>query len=455
MLSLAQVVEATKGRLLGREKSIRINGVSIDSRTIKKGELFIAIKGERFDGHRFIGQAIKKSAAAAVAAKKDFRCPKDFPVIHVEDTAKALGALARFYRDQFSIPVVAITGSAGKTTTKEMAAAVLGARYNVLKNAATENNHIGVPLTLLRLKSSHGAAVVELGTNHFGEIRYLTEIANPTFVILTNIGESHLESFKNLAGVFREKFQILKHLRKGATVLFNGDDPTLKKIPSKNTAHCFFSFGLRDNCDYRGDQIGFQKNSLLQFRLNDRHTILLKTPACHNVYNALAAIGCGHLLGVDFRKASQALEDFKFPDGRQALYKVGSYWLIDDTYNANPVSLRSALKTIRCFPNPGKKIFVCADMLELGRQAKELHQSMGRLAARSQLDSVVTIGKLSRFISESARKYNKHLTVYHAASVEPAFHWLKNYLTDGDVLLVKGSRRMRLERLFTFLKRKG
>src|SRR3989344_254109 len=212
MLTVKEILKATRGKLVQGNPATVVTRVSTDSRDAQKGDLFIALIGDNFDGHDFIVQAVKKQAGALVVSKK-IAVPDNIPVISVPDTAKALGNIAQFYRKSFCIPVIAVTGSTGKTTTKEMIAQVLSARYKVLKNISTENNHIGVPLTILRLKKTHQIAVLELGTNHFGEIRYLTQIAQPTVSVLTNIGESHLEFLRNLSGVFKEKFDIVRYMR--------------------------------------------------------------------------------------------------------------------------------------------------------------------------------------------------------------------------------------------------
>ncbi len=452
MFSIKEIIKATQGALLSGKGSIKIKGVSIDSRTAKPGDVFIAIKGEKFDGHDFIAQVIRKSAAALVVSESIKISDKRIPVIRVDDTTKALGSLARFHRDRFSIPVIAITGSAGKTTTKEMVAAVLKTQYKVLKNIATENNHVGVPLTLLRIKKSHEAVVVEFGTNHFGEIRRLTFIANPTAAILTNIGESHLGFLKNLQGVFREKYDLVESMRKPSSVLYNCDDPYLRKIKAKNSGHRLIRFGIHGECNYRAGSIEIKDNTFLQFKVNNARTFCLRTPAAHNVYNALAAVSCADLFKVRYKNIQKALQRFRFPPGRLSVQKFGSYHVIDDTYNANPISFRSAIGALNNFNTCGRKILVCADMLELGGESKRLHESIGNLVADSPLDCVVTVGRNSRFISQMAKKKNKKLEVHHCTSFEAAQNRLKNYLQPKDIILVKGSRDMHMERMVSFIK---
>ena len=452
MLTISEVVRATQGILLRGNPAATIKNVSIDSRTVKPGNLFIAIRGERFDGHDFIHQAVEKSAGAIVVSEKNTRPKNNIPVICVKDTPKALGQIARFYRDKFSIPVIAVTGSTGKTTAKEMIAAVLKSRYRIIKNIATQNNQIGVPLTLLKLNHTHGAAVVELGTNHFGEMEWLTYIANPTVAVLTNIGESHLEFLKSPAGVFREKSALITHMQKPGYVVFNNDDSYLWKIKAKKIARYLSTFGIESVSDYQADSIELKSNSRLRFRINKKYIFNLKTPAWHNVYNALAAVSCGRLLKISYGQAKKAIGQFRFPKGRQELIKRGPYWIIDDTYNSNPLSFRSAIRTLSILKGQGRKVLLCGDMLELGKNSERLHRSIGELISHSPLDCVVTVGRFSKIISLTIQEKKNRITVSHYDSLNPASRWLKNYLKPKDILLIKGSRRMQMEKALDFLK---
>lgn len=453
MLTIEQIIQAAKGTLIQGDKSVTVRGVSTDSRTVKKGDLFIAIKGENFDGHGFLNQVARKSAAGLVVSKDAVIRNKDIPVIRVEDTVKALGHIARFYRDRFKIPVIAITGSTGKTTTKEMIAAVLGMQYRVLKNIATQNNHIGVPMTLLKLNPSHQAVVVELGTNHFGEIKWLTYIANPTVAVLTNVGESHLEFLKDEEGVFKEKSDLVKHMSAKGSVIINGDDPYLRRMDSKHLKRRLITFGINSDCDCRATDVSMSQDSQLEFKAGKKQDFLLHTPGVHNVYNALAAISCGRFLKVSYPKMKRALERFKFPQGRLSVLQTQWHTIIDDTYNANPISFRSAVDTLVNFHTPGRKILICGDMFELGKESEQFHRQLGELVSKAPIDLLMTIGKLSQFISTTARAGNQYLESYHFASVDSAYKRLRTYLRKDDVLLVKGSRGMRMERIIELIKR--
>lgn len=448
MLTLVQILKATGGTLLsGGLTPKKFSGVSIDSRTLKPGNIFIAICGEKFDGHRFVAQALAKGTALLIVSKK-VSAGKQIPVILVKDTTKALGEIARAHRSNFKIPVIAVTGSAGKTTTKDMMAAVLGARFKVLKNLKTLNNQYGVSLTLLKLNSSHQAVVLEVGTNNPGEIRWLTYIANPTVAVLTNIGESHLEGLKDHKGVYKEKSDLVRGMESGH-VIFNNDDPFLRKIHSHKRLEKV-TYGIEQKSDFSPRQIEVKNNRKICFHLNG-HGFILNTPAPYYVYNALAAIACGRLFKISFPQIKRKLGKLKFADQRQQMRDVGGITIIDDTYNSNPVSMRNAVKTIDSLKARGKKIFITADMLELGVRSKALHEAKGRLIAESTINVALTVGKLSRHAADNIRKLNGGIKVLHCAEAEAVPAHLKGLCGPGDIVLVKGSRGMRMERVVEFL----
>lgn len=461
MFTLEEIKKAVKGALLPVNGSVnhyrklnskvKIKGVFIDSRTLGKGCLFIAIKGARLDGHDFISQAIERGASVIIVSK-NMSCHKDVVVFRVKDTTKALGQIAALHRARFNIPVIAVTGSTGKTTTKDMIATVLetGARFNVLKNIGTENNQYGVPLTLLKLKKHHGIVVLELGTNHPGDIAWLSKIARPTAAVFTNVGESHLEGLESSAGVFREKIQLLKYMLPGGQVIFNNDDLYLKRLGIKAATHKKITYAIENKADYRASEIVIKNNSSIHFKVRGR-TFFLKTPAEHNVRNALAAICCGLLYKNNYADIGKSLARFRFCHGRQKIKRVGQVHLIDDTYNSNPVSFRSAVQTLDSLNTRGRKILVCADMLELGRQAVKLHQLMGKIVASSSIDCVITIGEYSKYIAQEVERTGQGIIAVHCRSFMDVHKCLKNLCGPGDIFLVKGSRGMHMEKTVEFL----
>jgi UDP-N-acetylmuramoyl-tripeptide--D-alanyl-D-alanine ligase len=444
--SVKEILLATSGTLLQGNPDARIRGISIDTRTIKLGDAFLAIKGNNFDGHDFVSAAVKRSAAALIISKKkSVSFPKDLPVVLVKDTNKALGDIARFHRRRFKIPVVAITGSNGKTTTKEMAAALLKVRFPVLKNEGTKNNHIGVPLTLLKLNPRHRTAVLEFGTNHPGEVGYLAGIALPTVAVITNIGPSHLEFFRNLPAVFREKKDILSGLKKNGTIILNNDDQFLSRLKGKDFR--IITFGIKNKSDFQAANI-LRERERLSFAVNRKSKFILNTPASHNIYNALAAIACARILGVKDSAIKKTLAIFKFPAARLEIKAGRGIKIIDDTYNANPLSFRSAVEVLAGYNSKHRKIIVCADMKELGKKSFWWHFSLGEYIGHSAVDMLITVGKLARYISLGAKGAGWSAErICQVDSARQACQCLQKILRPADIVLVKGSRSMGMERV--------
>lgn len=443
MFTVKEILDATKGKLLSGDSSAVVKGISIDSRTFQKGEGYIAIKGKRLDGHRFIKAVAAKGANLFVVSKK-IRIPSNLPIILVKDTTVALGHIARLHRRKFSIPVIAVTGSAGKTTTKELIAQVLSAKYSVLKNHKTENNQYGVSLTLLRMHATHQVAVLELGTNQKGEIRQLSQIVEPTICVYTNVGASHLEGLKSVAGVFQEKLQMTRYLRGKGPVIYNGDDPHLQLIPKRVKSKRLKSFSIVNRSSFQAQDIKRRENAQITFRVG-KTSYTLNTMSVHNVYNALAAIICGDVLRISPSLMKIQLQQFSFSNSRAQLKRNNGYMCIDDTYNANPVSFRSAIETLTATPVKGKRLLICADMLELGNQAEYYHRWLGELISHSNIDVCLTYGRYARTVHETIRKLNKNLVAVHCRSTRDVNTRLSQYLQPGDCLLVKGSRGMKME----------
>ncbi|MFA5088894.1 MAG: UDP-N-acetylmuramoyl-tripeptide--D-alanyl-D-alanine ligase [Candidatus Omnitrophota bacterium] len=445
---ISEIVSAKliQGTMCAQEQ---ISGVSINTRTLREGDLFMAIRGQQFDGHHFVREAVRKGAKAVIVSQaRRYPGVNHVPVFYVKDTVKALGEIARAHRRKFKVAVIAITGSTGKTTSKEMIAAVLGSRFRVLKNIGTENNHIGVPLTLLKLTKKVQVAVVEFGTNRFGDIAWLAKVAEPDAAVFTNIGESHLQYLRSPAGVFKEKSQLIRYLSPEGAVIFNHDNGYLRKIKTFKGKQTI-SYGITGG-HLRASAIVTKRNNSLQFQVNNRNTINIRTVVPHNVYNALAAVACARLFGISFRDIRKALGRFKFPAGRSMVLRKKGRWLINDTYNANPLSFRSALDTLSNLKICGKKILVCGDMLELGKQSKKLHRDIGAAAA-SQADMIFSVGEMARWITSAAKEANPAITVQHFDSLGSLNQKLLKCCRPGDSILVKASRAMRLERTVDFL----
>jgi len=450
MFTIAEIIKATKGQLVQGSLKAKVKAVCIDSRMVKKGELFIAIKGDVFDGHDFLDGVIAKGVHVIVV-HKDVDIKNDaVSIIRVEDTVRALGDIARFHRLRFKIPVIALTGSAGKTTTKEMIAAVLARKFKVLKNEGTQNNHIGVPLTLLKLKTLHQIVVLECGTNQPGDIVWLADVARPTVAVYTNIGESHLEKLKTVAGVFKEKWNLTSFMKSKDTVIMNADDHLLFRQTNQKNPFKIISYAKNNKADYKASNIHIHSGRYLDFQISGK-SIQLNSCGVNNIYNALAAIACGMFFKVSFKNIAAALKAFEFPQGRGQILRLGKGWLINDSYNANPVSMRSALQTLSAIETTGQRIFVVADMLELGSQSRGLHQVMGISIAAAGVDVLITVGVLAKLTAVKAKQLNKKMQVFTCADVESAQKYLSRAFRNGDAVLIKGSRRMRMEQVAEFL----
>jgi len=450
MFTINEILEATKGTLVQGLAQVQAHSVCIDSRIVKKGELFVAIKGEVFDGHDFIDSVTAKGVRVLIVHRPiEVKNPK-ISVIRVEDTIRALGDIARFHRLRFKIPVIALTGSAGKTTAKEMIAAVLSRKYKVLKNEGTQNNHIGVPLTLLKLKAGHRIVVLECGTNQPGDIVWLADVARPSIAVFTNIGESHLEKLKTISGVLKEKWALTSFMGDQDTVIINADDAFLSQQTRKKNVFKIITYGMKAKADWKVSDTNIVSGRYLNFQTGGK-MVELNSCGVSNVYNALAAFSCGVFFKVPPHDIVQALKSFEFPQGRGQIVRLGRGWLINDTYNANPVSMRLALQTLQAIETRSKRIFVAGDMLELGSQSRALHQAMGHAIEAAGVDVLITVGHLAELMAASPKRRDKKMQVFACRDVESAQKCLAKIFHNGDAVLIKGSRRMRMEQVTEFL----
>ena len=448
MFTVKDILTAVKGKLLLGNPDEILTGLSTDTRKIKKGELFLAIKGEKFDGHSFILDAVAKGAGGVLVQEggitnANFKLP-DVSFISVSDSIKAFGDIGNFHRSRFSIPVISITGSNGKTTTKEMLSAILSKKFNALKSFGTENNNIGVPLTLMRLTGEHGIAVLEMGANHLGEIKRLSEIARPAIAIITNIGPSHLEYLEDLDTVFKAKAEILEHMGPGAKLILNADDEYLRTI---KTSLKITWFGFDKKADFYADKINLEPDGI-SFRLNGEWDISLGVLGRHNIYNALAAIACAWDFGISIDDIKPALKEFKVPNMRMEVKRFGGIKIINDTYNANPQSMKQAIEALRDMVTDGRKILIAGDMLELGTFSGRFHHLVGKQAAESGFDLIVAVGKLAEHISAGAQEAGmSQRKIKLCAVTKEAREKVATLIKKGDTILVKGSRAMRMEEI--------
>lgn len=439
MMELAEAARVLGGALHG--SSMRFRGVSTDSRGVAAGDLFVALAGERFDGHAYVGEAARRGAVAAVTAHL---VAADVPVaqIVVEDTRLALGRLAAHWRARFALPLVALTGSNGKTTVKEMLAAILvaacGSREAVLATRGNLNNDIGVPLTLLGLREHHRYAVIEMGMNHAGEIDYLSRIARPTVALVNNAQRAHVGILGSLEAIARAKGEIYSGLASAGIAVVNDDDPFAPYWKGLNEGRRIVTFGLGAGADVRADAAP----AGVRFATpGGGFTVALQVGGEHNVRNALAACAAAHALGIAPREMRAGLADFAGVPGRlQRRRAASSSWVIDDSYNANPESMKAAIQVLAA--EPGRKVLVMGDMGELGGGAAAMHAEVGAFARSAGIDALLATGPDSRAAAEAfgagARHFPDVASLSAAAGAEAR---------SGATLLVKGSRFMQMERV--------
>lgn len=429
--------------------TLLVRGYSIDSRTVAPGELFFAVRGERFDGHDFISAALARGAIAAVVSRARVASLPDtalaVPLLIAEDPLHALQSLAAHVRRQWGRRVVAITGSAGKTTTKEAVAAALSAKFNVLKSQGNLNNAFGLPLQLLRLEKEHEFAIVELGMNHLGEIAALARIAAPDWGVVTNVGTAHMENFEEgQAGIARAKFELVAALPANGVAFLNCDDPYVSQFGRNFLGRAVY-FGAGPCADPRIMSVGEDPEGLhVRYRFGERTgSFTLHLLGAHNASNAAAALAVALEAGVDLEEAVKALSGLTAGDKRGQVLEIGGATILNDSYNSNPEALRSMIRTLASRP-ARRRILIAGEMLELGPQSPALHTACGRAAAEAGLDFVAGVQGNAAHLAAAACESG--VASLFLTDAEAAGQWLRQNLQPGDVVLVKGSRGVHLER---------
>ena len=433
-----------------------VSGVTIDSRKIESEYLFIPIRGTRVDGHTFIPEVMESGALCTLS--EEILQDAAYPYILVDSCQSALQSIAKFYRQSLDIKVVAITGSVGKTSTKESIASVLSTKYKVLKTAGNFNNEIGVPLTVFNLKEEHEIAVLELGISNFGEMHRLADIARPDICILTNIGLSHLDTLGSQEGILKAKSEIFDFLSKDGHIILNADDSRLENLTEVNgvTPH-FFSIKKSSHAFATDIQnLGLDGTSCVLHIKEDSDNekelsipVTIPIPGNHMVYNVLAAAFTGHLMGLTLSEIKTGIERMPFVSGRTNIIKTDSITIIDDCYNANPTSVRSALDVLASAL--GRKVAILGDMFDMGENTNTLHSEIGHYAVNHQIDVICCVGVLSHNIFEAASESSDKL-VYFFPSKEWLFRELDSIIEDGDTVLVKASHGMEFPEIVDRLK---
>jgi len=456
-----EILKATGGKLLCGDKEQRFEAVSIDSRSISADDVFVAIVGDVHDGHSFIKGVLEQGTGGLIVNEQK---TKDLPVaewqaqniacVAVADTTRALGDLAAFHRSRTDVSVIAITGSNGKTTTRQMTADVVAKKFNTLSTVGNYNNQIGVPLTLLRLMPQHKWAVVELGTNSPGEIARLARICSPDIGVITNIGPAHLAGLGSLDGVMREKSQLIDHLKAGGKAVLNADDRRVYKLATQTKREVLL-FGQSKNARIRATAVK-EKKTGISFNLDlpqESLRVNLKVPGQFMVTNALAAAAVGHLLGLLAEEIQAGLEKFEPAWGRMNIFQTANgIHIIDDTYNANPDSMRAAITTLKSLRANNRSILVAGDMLELGEQSSSLHRQVGAWAAAAGISRIWVTGDFAGDVISGAKDAGMKVEQIFTGSQEELLVDLQKSLKPGDWVLVKGSRGARMDAVVKRLK---
>lgn len=440
ILRVEDIIKATGGKIICSDSNT-FTGISIDSRTIKEGELFIALRGSRFDGHNFLNEALKRGNGAIVNFQPAGTI-KGKTIIYVNDTLKALHEIARYMRLKRDIPVIGITGSNGKTTTKELIASILSTGYTVLKNTGNLNNHIGLPLSLTRINDADEIVVLEMGASAPGEIKELCEISIPNYGVLTNISQAHLEGFKDIETIRRTKLEILDYIN---VAIVNADDPFMMEgIRKSGFKGRVIKYGIKNSAEIRATDIRLREKGSI-FNLHDGENKFIevypKISGMFNIYNLLAAASVGYLFNIDLLDVKNAVDSFTGVPMRLEFKQLNGINVISDVYNANPASMDEAIKELVRIKR-GRIIAVLGDMLELGSYEEEAHRRLGRLMSGLPIDIFIAVGPLMAF---AASEFSG--SVYKLQSAGEAGKLLRDICKKGDTVLIKGSRGMNMDKV--------
>ena len=447
---LAELLQATGAELRG-ERTEHFADIVTDTRKITEGALFVALSGERFNGEDFAKDAVEKGAAGVIVSKN---CPGDkLPskgtVLVVEDTLKAYQQIAHAWRKKFDIPVIAVTGSNGKTTTKDFVAAVLSSRGPVCKTQGNFNNEVGLPLTLLSIREEHVAAVVEIGMRGMHQIETLAPVAEPSIGIVTNVGETHIELLGSIENIAKAKSELVEAIPENGAVILNQDDPRVAAMREKAKPGVkVLTFGIQEDSDIHGESIHTDEH-MTRFTVCYRekyHDYVIPALGLHNVYNALAAVAVGFQMGLSAMEIHTGFQMLEATKMRFECTEKDGYRIINDAYNASPMSMKASLETTAKLSRESRRIAVLGDMLELGDVSETAHREVGHEVGENGFSILITYGEMSRWIDEGAAGKGVK-EIYHAASHEEAAKILKPLLKRGDTILFKGSRGMQMEKI--------
>lgn len=443
-LTVKDIVEATGGVLLCGDETTEIGGMSTDSRQIEAGGLYVPVIGERVDGHRFIESALQKGAATLTSEHTGV-VVSDKPFIYVSDTVKAMQAIGAFVRTKFKKPVIGVTGSVGKTTTRQMIATALSGCIAVYQTQGNKNSQVGVPYTLRDIDETTEAAVIEMGISEEGQMEILSELVKPDICVVTMIGVAHIEFLKTQENIRKEKLSITSHMNPDGVLFLNGDDALLAEVKDALGVRTF-SYGISEACDYRAEHLHMEDYQYVyEFVHGDtRIPVRLNALGKHNVGNSLVGLAIADYLGLDLEKAAAQFANFS--GLRQNLIRVpGKYTIIDDTYNASPDSMKASLNVLEELETEGKKIAVLGDMLELGEKAEDYHYELGKFVATKKIDELVVIGDLAQYIMQGVKDSESDIACYTFKDNGEIALYLLSVMRAEDIVLMKASNSMKLE----------
>lgn len=452
-LTIKELILASKGKLVFEANDLSaINDIVIDSRKANENNAFVAIVGENLDGHNFINLAINQGCKTIIKNKNnnvDIE-NKEVNVIEVDDTEIALGDIARFYKEKFNIPFIAVTGSVGKTTTRDMVYSTISAKYKALKNVGNLNNQFGVPLTLFNLNTEHECAVIEMGMSGFNEIEYLANIVHPQMAIISNIGYSHVEHLGSREGIFKAKMEVTTNFNKESLLIVNGDDDCLKTLKKQKLVYKLKTFGFEKDNDIYCESYDMGDESIT-FRAvidGNKEEFFIPTVGKHNIYNAMAAILSGLNLNMTLDEIKEGLKTFQCTKNRLDIIKTDRLTIIDSVYNASIDSMSAALNILGRYEK--RRVAILGDMFEMGEYAEFGHRQVGK-SAINNVDVLIAIGKDSNYIAKEIEENNTLIRLYHFEDKEEALASLDEIIKDEDIILVKASRGMQLEKVVEHL----
>ncbi len=453
-ITVNDIVKAVNGTLLCGDGTQIIEHISIDSRSSQGNDIFVPIIGEKVDAHRFIPQALEIGCVATLTSEHE-QMTGEKAWIRVADTIDALHEIGRLCRSRIRVPAIGVTGSVGKTTTREMIATALSAQKKVFKTSKNYNSSVGLPITLSEMTNEDDIAVLELGMNVPGELGTISDLASLDMAVLTNIGVAHIEYFGSQDEICKEKYTITKGFHEKGFLFINGDDPLLVKYKDL-TGYPYVLYGTSADCEYRAENIRTVEGKY-QFDFvhkNQTVCVTLSVLGHHNVLNATAALAVADRVGVDVKAAAKALESFTGFQNRLQRYEIHGYTVIDDTYNASPASMKAGLEVLANYNAPGKKIAVLGDMFELGKNAPQYHYEVGKFAAKLPLDQMLLVGKNATFIGKAMNESGAACEVLIMEHKEEAAAYLGDHVQEGDVVYIKASNGMKLKEITTYLQSK-